>query len=158
MHEIIIVCGLMGCGKTTFAKEYAKKFNYEYIDFDLEYHKKIQKESIINPLEDIESILKYISDLLNNNKDKNFICDNWFKWSRDWYTRFSVDTTIWHLQKLLKHHKINIIYLFTPFKLCYERYKSKNKENYLIELDNFKETMRKRQEYLLEKISKWVIQ
>jgi adenylate kinase family enzyme len=30
----IFVTGLSGSGKTTFAKEYAKKFNYRYIDFD----------------------------------------------------------------------------------------------------------------------------
>ena len=58
MSKLIIVVGLMGYGKTTFAKEFAEKFNYEYIDFDFKYHTKIQKDHIINPPEDIKKLLR----------------------------------------------------------------------------------------------------
>ena len=156
MSEIIILVGLMGAGKTTFAKEFVKNNNYEYIDFDFQYHKMIQKEHIINPKKDIPELLTYLSILLNHNQDKNFICDNWFKWSRDWWND-KEDNTLNKLRELI-FHEINIIYLFTPLNICYKRYKEKNKEEYLIELDNFKETMELRQKNLLEKISKWAIQ
>ncbi len=162
MSEIIILCGLMGCGKTTFAKEFAKNHNYEYLDFDFEYHHKIQKECIIDPIEDIPKLLKYISNLLNKNKDEDFIFDNWFKWHKDWW-KDKEDNILQQLKEKLKFHEIKIIYLFTPFKLCYERYFKKHKEVGTDTIEkgfqlNYKVTMEERQRNLLLKISKWVTQ
>jgi len=52
----IFVTGVSGSGKTTFAKEYAKKFNYPYINFDenWRYYKPIEEEynKIIKKLTD----------------------------------------------------------------------------------------------------------
>ena len=153
MSEIVILVGLMGSGKTTLAKE----FNYEYINFDFHYHKMIQKEHIINPPKDIPEFLNYISDIVNESPDENFVVDNWFKWNKDWW-KVEEDNTLQQLKKLLKHHEIKIIYLFTPFKLCYERYIKKHKEAGTMIQENYKETMEERQKNLLDKISKWGIQ
>ena len=157
MAKIIICCGIMGCGKTTFAKEYASKEDYEYFNFDEEYHKKIQKESIINPLEDIPKFLKRVSDNLNNNGDKNFICDNWFKWHKDWW-KDEEDNTLQELQQMLKFHYIGIFNMSVPFKKAYERYMKKNKEKYLIKQENYEPTMKERQKNLNWKIFKWATQ
>ena len=78
MPEIIIVCGLMGCGKTTFAKEYAKLHKYEYVDFDNEYHEKIQAKhypDAVRPDVDTPKFIETIIKMLNENPDKNFIID-----------------------------------------------------------------------------------
>ena len=147
----------MGCGKTTFAKEYAKKSDYVYIDFDLEYHKKIQKESIINPLEDIPKLLRKVSNLLNKNPSKNFIVDNWFRWHKDWW-KDNTDNTPQELKKILKFHEIRIINLFIPFTIAYKRYIKKHKEAGTMIQKGYKKTMEERQKNLLDKISKWAIQ
>jgi len=158
MPELIIVCGLMGVGKTTFVKEYAKKFGYEYIDFDFEYHTRIQ-EYKINPIEDIPKFLKRINILLNHsdNKDKNFIIDNWFKWHKDWW-KDKEDNTLQELKKLLLFHEIRIIYIFNLFEETFKRYVEKHKRTGTMIQENYKETVEERQENLFKKISKWAIQ
>jgi len=157
MSKLIICCGVMGCGKTTFAKKYAIKFGYEYIDFDKEYHKKIQKEHIITPIEDVPKILERLSNHLNKNADKVFICDNWFKWHKDWW-QDEEDNTLQELQQKLKFHNIEVFNISIPFAKAYERYIGKNKEKYLIRQENYKQTMKERQKNLNSKIFKWAIQ
>ncbi len=157
MAKLIILVGLMGCGKTTFAKELSKNNNYEYIDFDEEYHKKIQREHIINPSEDVPEFLKIISANLNNNHSKNFICDNWFKWHKDWW-KDEEDNILKELQQMLKFHDIEINHISIPFVKAYERYIKKDKEKYLIKQENYKLTMRERQKNLNGKIFKWATQ
>ncbi|MHA1852565.1 MAG: AAA family ATPase [Candidatus Heimdallarchaeaceae archaeon] len=158
MPELIIVCGLMGSGKTTFAKEYAKKFNYEYIDFDKEYHLKIQKEhSPYNPYiveQQIGQFIETITNLLNSNPSKNYILDGFFKWHKDWWEEEDYNT-LSTLNKFLKYHSIRIIYIFVPFKETYARYLKMHGNNV-----EYKATMKERQRSLLKRIaeSKWVTQ
>ena len=159
MSKLIIVCGIMGCGKTTFAKEFAEKFDYEYIDFDLEYHTKIQKELLIkmNLPQDIAKLLENLSNLLNNNPYKNFICDNWFKFHKDWW-KDEEDDSLQQLKEKLKFHDIKLFYISVPFEKAYEGYIKKGKIPYLIQFENYKNTMKERQKNLLKKISKWETQ
>jgi len=170
MSELIIVAGLMGCGKTTFAKEYAKKFDYEYINFDLEYHTKIQKSNIVNFPKDVivvnlpEDIIKLFENLrtlLNKNPSENFIMDGWFKWHQNWW-QDEEDNTLKKLQEILKFHNIKIIHIFLPFKEVYKRYVEKHKKDTSGELERVKEhyknTMEERQKNLNTKILKWATQ
>lgn len=153
MVELIIVCGLMGAGKTTFAKEYAEKFNYEYIDFDKEYHVKIQEE------QDIYKAYEFIDRLatrLNNCENGNFICDSWFCWIKDWWKN-SDDITLSELQKRLKHHEIRVIHLTIPCKEAYKRYLEKHKEDNTIQVD-YEMTIHLREVNINNKILQWAIQ
>ena len=156
--ELIICCGLMGCGKTTFAKE-VTKLNYEYIDFDHEYHFKIQREHSPEdfPHGDIKEIIKRISNRLNANPNKNFIIDNWFKWHKNWW-KDEEDNSLQQLKEQLKFHNIKIIHISIPFKKAYEGYMKKNKPEDLIRLENYKDTMKERYKNLNRKIYKWVTQ
>ena len=161
MNELIIVVGLMGCGKTTFAKKYAEKFDYEYIDFDLEYHTKIQKEHRINLPKDIIKLFENLRTLLNKNPSKNFIIDGWFKWYPNWW-QDEEDNTLKKLKENLKFHDIKIIYLCLPFKEIYRRYVEKHKKDIGGELERvhkyYKNTMEERQTNLNKKIFEWVTQ
>ena len=153
MSEILILCGLMGCGKTTFVKELNEKLDYGYIDFDLEYHKEIQKEHLINPIEDIPMFLGKIIKLLNDNPDKNFTCDNWFKWHKDWW-KDKTDNTLNVLKEKLKYHEIRLIMLEINFKEAYKRYIEKHKKEGTLIQENYIETVEERQKNLNEKILK----
>jgi len=155
MSELIIVCGLMGCGKSTFAKEYSKKHKYEYIDFDGEYHENIGAKHYpydVKPEEDIPKFIVSISKMLNNNPNNNFIIDNWFKWKKFWFKDI-VDRTIQELRNKIKH-EIKIIYMFVPIKIVLNRYLEKHKkagtERDII--NNYATTMKERQENMLKKI------
>jgi len=165
MSKLIIVVGLMGCGKTTFAKEYAKKFNYEFIDFDLEWHTKIQdfKDGFSNRNvrltidTDKEKFLSKIANLLNNNSSKNYIIDGWFKWLFDWWME-EEDNSLQELKKLLKFHDIEIMHLSIPIKKSYKRYVEKHKKEERPTIADYENTMKKRYKNLDRKIFKWVIQ
>jgi len=158
MAELIICCGLMGCGKTTFAKE-IEKLNYEYINFDHEYHFKIQGEHSPEdfPYGDIKKLLERISNLLNKNPDKNFVCDNWFKFHKNWW-KDKEDESVQQLKEKLKFHDIKIFNIIVPFKKAHEGYMEKNKPEDLIQLENYKDTMKERYKNLNRKIYKWAIQ
>ena len=107
--------------------------------------------------EDIKKLLRRISNLLNNNQDKNFICDNWFKWHKDWW-KDEQDNSLQQLKEKLKFHEIKLFYISVPFEKAYEGYMKKGKIPYLIQFENYKNTMKERQKNLLKKISKWEIQ
>ena len=160
MSKIIILVGLMGCGKTTFAEEYAEKFNYNYIDFDLEYHKKIQKYDEEGYSDhqltksDISEFLSNISELINNNPSKNYIIDGWFKWHINWW-KYEEDDSLQALKKVLKFHDIEILHIFLPFKEVYRRYVEKHKKEVQ---EYYKDTMKERQKNLNRKIFKWATQ
>lgn len=155
MSELIILCGLMGCGKSTFAIDYAKKFSYGYIDFDEEYHEKIGAKHYpfsIRPEEDVPKLIENISGMLNKNKDKNFIIDNWFKWSKFWY-KIPVDRTLRDLRNKI-NHEIRIIYIFVHFKTVFKRYVEKHKKAGTEKdiINDYCVTMSERQDNMIKKI------
>jgi len=161
MSELIIVCGLMGVGKTTFAKQYAEKFNYEYIDFDKEYHtqtQKFRKSSEKAKIQDVLNFIDKVAKQLNNNPDKNFVIDNWFKWYLDWWKR--MDNSLEILQKFLLFHKIKVLHLTIPFKEAYKNYVKKHNEDKTLGGINpeYKDTMELRHKNLNERILRWAIQ
>ncbi len=166
MSKLIIVCGIMGVGKTTFAKEYAKKIGYEFIDFDLEWHTKIQEfdESGFSNRDvrltidtDKEKFLFTIANLLNNNSSKNYTIDGWFKWLGDWWME-EEDNSLQELKKLLKFHDIEVFHISIPIKESYKRYIEKHREAGTGTIEDYKETMEQRYKNLNRKIFKWVTQ
>ena len=146
MAELIIVCGLMGSGKTTFAKEFMRLKGFEYVDFDQEFHKKFGGKG--------EEFLNMVVKILNKSKDQGFVIDNWFKWNRYWY-KFDEDNTIEFIRKKTGR-EISFIYLFVPFKKSYRQYIEKHEREDTMSdvLQEFKKTMKKRQQNLLEKIER----
>lgn len=161
MVKVIFVCGLMGSGKTTFAKQQAEKFGYEYVNFDEEYHTNIQ-----NKLEDWSDkntflFLLNIATLLNDNPSKDFIIDNWFKWDIDWW-KDEKDTTLQILKMFLEYHEIQVIYLFSSFGEIYKRYIAKHEKDASGQLGGaqagYRSSMGERQENLLRKILQWATQ
>ena len=145
MAELIIVCGLMGSGKTTFAKEYATLKGFQYFDFDEEFHKKLGGKG--------EEFLNMLVRKLNKSKQV-VVIDNWFKWNRFWY-KFDEDNTIEFVRKKTGR-EISFIYLFVPFKRAYRQYIEKHEREDTMSdvLQEFKETMKKRQQNLLMKIER----
>jgi len=157
MSEIIILVGLMGCGKTTLAKKMSEKLYYEFIDFDHEYHFKIQQEHSPEdfPKGDIKNLLEILSSRLNKNPYKNFIIDNWFKFHKNWW-KDEVDNTLKELQNKLKFHNIKVINMSIPLSKASEGYDKKDKPEDLILLENYKSTMKERYKNLNRKIYRWV--
>lgn len=159
MPELIIVCGLMGCGKTTLSKSMARRMGYVYIDFDDEYHFKIQKEKSIDILiqSQRENLLKKIADDLNRNPKKNYVLDGFFKWKTYWWEDKGYDNSLERLQKMLRHHEMTILHMFVPFSVTYKRYIVKHRKDFKPKYD-YRGTMRERQEALIRRIagSKWV--
>ena len=153
MSELIIVVGVMGAGKTTFAKEYAEKHNYEYIDFDNQYHTNIQNEQDIYKAYDFIGWLAY---LLNNREGVNFICDSWFGWIKDWWKN-SDDITLSELQKRLKHHEIRVIHIIIPHREAYKRYIDKHGEDKAAQED-FEWSIGFRETDINNKILQWATQ
>lgn len=141
MAKLLIVVGLMGCGKTKFAREYAGRMGYEYIDFDGTYHAGGRAGNV-------EEFLSGIIGLLNDNKDKNFIVDSWFKWHRYWYED-EHDDTVGRLRRAVGH-EVEFLYLFVPFEVAYDRYLGKHAAGGII--PEYRSTMRERQENLLKKV------
>ncbi len=143
MAELVVVCGLMGSGKTTFAKEYACLKGYGYVDFDEEYHKKSKN----NKKQFLNAFIKKL-----NERDAGFVVDNWFKWNRFWY-KFDEDNTIEFIRRETGR-KISFIYLFVPFDRVLKQYLGKHKRNNTMDdvLPEFEGTMGQRQENLLKKI------
>lgn len=145
--NLVIVCGLMGAGKTTFARNYAwLTGKFDYIDFDREFHVVFKGNK--------EAFLDYLVKKLNKFENRDFIVDGWFKWNRNWY-KFEEDKTIDFIRKQTKRCII-FIYLFVPFDTCYKQYLTKHilGNTQADILPEFKDTMEQRQENLLKKIKK----
>lgn len=149
MAKFIIVCGLMGCGKTEFAKNFGDRFGYQYIDFDWEFHDKIQTEKrVIDERITVPWFLERIAKILRDNPNMNFITDNWFGWSKDWFKKENDDT----LERLkeITNREIEIIYLFVPFDEVKRRYMKGHGDKK--DWDEYFPEMEERQENLLKKI------
>jgi len=161
MPELLIVCGLMGCGKTTLSRSMAKSMGYGYIDFDREYHYKIQNEKSINILikEQKDEMLAMLAKKLNKNPEKCYILDGFFKWHPDWWKDAEYDSSLDILQKMLNHHEITILYIFVPFSMTHNRYIWKHRKDFKPKYD-YKNTMMERQKALIRRIvgSKWATQ
>lgn len=109
MHNIIIVFGMMGTGKTTYAKMLAKKLGYDYFSFDEMFKKAKWKP------DDFLSNFKYAVCKL-----EKVVIDGWFAWdekpvkSVEWINSFPHwDPTIdWR-------------HVFAPMWMVEDRLKSK---------------------------------
>ncbi len=112
--KLIIIIGLSGSGKTSFAKYYARKHNVFYIDFDLIFNH-YQPEN--------KDFIKKISDIMNFSEKDTFILDG--------YTFKPTPLTIEDKLKC----KIEFYLCFTAPHIILERQKKKVKEN------NFPKTM-----------------
>lgn len=161
MARVVFVCGLMGCGKTTFARQQAKQPNYIHINFDEEYHTKIQEACNDWSNRNTLFFVQKLASVLNTNPSKNYVVDNWFKWHVNWW-RDTEDHTLQTLETLLKYHEIQVIYMFSSFEETYKRYIAKHEKDTSGRLGGiqagYKDSMEDRQANLLQKVSQWAIQ
>lgn len=161
MVKVIFICGLMGCGKTTFAKQLSEELGYEYVNFDEEYHTNIQNKLGDWSNKNTLLFLQNIAALLNNSPSKNFIIDNWFKWHVNWW-RDEKDTSLQIMKTFLKHHEIQVICMVSSYKETYRRYIAKHERDVKRLLGGaqpgYRSSMRERQENLMRKVSQWATQ
>ena len=122
MRQIVIVCGMMGVGKTHFAKTYSKLFNAKYVNFDHTYHQLIQKSNN-------NKYKEYLNFLKKNLDNKsNYIIDGWFSWEREWY-KHEFDTSFEELKSLFPKSKVDIVLLEESKELTIRRYYSKQSQD-----------------------------
>ena len=134
MSEIMICIGLMGVGKTTFAKKFAKDNGYEYICFDNLYHGECQND-----------ILKFNDRLRKMIKpDKNYIFDNWFKWHIDWYLDNNVDTSIEHFKTQFPSHTFKIFLMHSDIGTIKKQYHQKKDRDLSMSEEKYYHNMRVR--------------
>jgi len=113
--DLIIIAGVNGSGKTTFAKEFLKSFNYEFINAD-EIAKKLNPENIAKArIVAGKMFLKEIEK--SKNYGKSFIIE----------TTLSGKYTERIIRKLKQeNYSIIIIYIFLESsKLCINRVKDR---------------------------------
>lgn len=108
-----IVFGIMGAGKSTYAKKYAEENKYEYVNFDITFFKMFGGN--------VSSFCEYIVTKIKDSK--NFIIDGWFAWDEDKEKSYEI----------IKNTEIKVewIYVFSELKTMYDRYMNKkiDKEN-----------------------------
>jgi len=102
MKEIIIVIGSSRAGKTSYSEKLEKE-GYEYIGIDEHYHYGEKEEYL--------KFVNFISDKLNDNKDKNFVLDGYL----------DLDIHFNYLRNKLKHHKIKPIIIYAKTDILIDR-------------------------------------
>lgn len=139
MSKFIIIIGIMGCGKTTFAKKYAKDNNYEYINFDELYHEQFKHNQ--------KKLFVYLKSL---DKNKIYVIDNWFKWELKWYEN-NKDNTIKELE-FLTNRKVKLILLHSDYETIKKQYAIKQDRDTGMNEIKYHETMKQRLFNILDKI------
>lgn len=129
--KLIIVWGISGAGKTTFAKDYAKKHEGVYIDFDCIFN---YKEKNDNKFIDF---INRLSSLIKSNNQKLFIIDG--------YSGYDTPSIFYLKNKL--GIDIQLCLCFAAPHIIYQRQKDKVRKK---AFDNFlsKEEIKKQTEDL----------
>ncbi|MBQ7308188.1 MAG: hypothetical protein IJW82_06655 [Clostridia bacterium] len=134
MKNIIVICGLIGTGKTTIANYVSKKYNYKYIkDFDLFTECQGDKMKIINDYILENQNQKIVIDVNYQNYEKEFeIVNN--KNTFIMYLGFNQSLTRNQLLKIFKNKtKEEINYLLQQSKI-YKEF-CKNRELLYFDID-----------------------
>jgi len=95
MSQIIILCGNMSAGKTTLARFLSHNTYFKYRDFDTYVHR--ERWFGMTPSKIVQEFSKSLDP------DKNYIVDNWFKWSLGWEQNINDDYTLDLLDDLVSH-------------------------------------------------------
>ena len=94
MSQVIILCGIMSAGKTTFAKFLSDSTDYEYRDLDTYVHCERCGMAASKIVEEFSTTL---------DPNTNYVVDNWFKWGLGWEQNVDDDHTLDLLGDLISH-------------------------------------------------------
>lgn len=148
MSEILIICGMMGVGKTTLAKKMGE-LGYIYIDFDDLYHNKVQVDVSQN---NFGSFLKELINIIET--DKHYVIDGWFSWHSCWWSD-AKDMTLNILGEIFLHHQISLITLTKKRIQTINQYKKKHPTENLSCYEEYIASYIPRQNNLLAKVNEY---
>ena len=98
MADVLILCGQVWSGKTTYAKHLCKTEDYVYFDFDNVLHWEIQQlmrkeKKSLTIQQDVTIFLEKLNDFLGTNR--KVVIDGWFSWAGEWEKAAYDNYSIW---------------------------------------------------------------
>jgi hypothetical protein len=141
MSEIIIVCGNMSSGKTTFCKRISESIGFEFISFDDRFMEEGYAAT------DRRKVIKKIALSLDHERD--YIIDGWFTWHENWFKDSNDDSL--NLLDLLVPHTITIMLMGVKRDLLIDRHNQRPFNG----INGYFETLRERQDQLYKNFRKF---